>query len=149
MLRPTLRSFHDFALALDKMLSENLNRSFFERDIPLEDRVASKDGTTEIRPVGTITLLERWFDSRYRDADGADVGREVLASFRETRRLRQEPAHRFGQDAYDAALPQRQDDLLTRTIHGLTVLRLIFSSHPRARGYKAPDWLDSDRIVFY
>jgi len=31
----------------------------------------------------------------------------------------------------------------------LQTLRLIFMSHPKAKGYAAPSWLDSNKIVFY
>jgi hypothetical protein len=149
MLRPTRRNFQEFALTLDKMISENLDRDFFRGDIPLEDKVTAGDGSVETRPLGTITLLERWLSAKYRTHDGEDVASEVVQPLREVRKVRQPAAHSLSQDAYDSSLPNEQDELLASVIRSLQKLRLIFSSHPRAREYAAPDWLDGDKIVFY
>src|SRR5690349_16132949 len=111
------------------MLSENLNRDFFRGDIPLEDRIESKDGTVERRQLGTITLLERWLRSRYRTADSEDVSREVVKPWRRIREIRQEPAHTLKPDEYDLDFPHQQDELLQEAIHGLTKLRLALSAH--------------------
>jgi hypothetical protein len=149
MLRPTLRNYQEFALTLDKMLSDNLNRDFFGGDIPLEDKVTAADGNVEIRPLGTITLLGRWLNAKYRNRDGEEVGNEVIKPLREVRKIRQPRAHSLGQDAYDSSLPNVQDALLAAALRSLQKLRLIFSSHTNAREYTAPDWLDGDKIVFY
>jgi hypothetical protein len=149
MLRPTLRNFHEFALTLDKMLSDNLNRDFFRGDIPLEDKVVAADGSVEVRPLGTITLLERWLDAKYRNRDGEEIGTEVVEPLREVRKARQPTAHSLSQDAYDLSLPNAQDALLVAALRSLQKLRLIFSSHRDTREYKAPEWLDGNKIVFY
>jgi hypothetical protein len=149
MLRPALRNFQEFALTLDKMLSDNLNRDFFRGDIPLEDKVTAGDGSVEVRQLGTITLLERWLNAKYRDRDGEEIGNEVVEPLREVRKARQPTAHSLSQDAYDSSLPNAQDALLAAALRSLQKLRLIFSSHRNAREYTAPDWLDGDKIVFY
>jgi hypothetical protein len=150
MLRPTRKNFNEFIQVLDKMISENINRGFFKGDIPLEHQVQRDDGTVEIQRPGTLRLLEQWLSKKYRTADSEDVSREALAPLREVRKLRQEPAHKLRQDEYDRTYPQRQDKILGEACRALTMLRLIFWSHPRAREtYSPPNWLDSDKIVFY
>ncbi|MGE0704927.1 MAG: hypothetical protein AB7F99_02205 [Vicinamibacterales bacterium] len=148
MLRPTRRQYREFAQVLDKMLSDNLNRDFFRDNIPLEDRIESKD-TIERRQLGTITLLERWLSARYRKADGADGSRELVKPWRDIREIRQEPAHSLKPDDFDLAYPAKQDALLEQALNSLRKLRWALSSHEAAKDYEAPDWLDSDRIVFY
>ncbi len=149
MLRPTVRNFQEFAHTLDKMLSENLDRDFFRGDIALEDREATSDGTVRVVPLGTITLLQRWLRARYRNRDGEDKSGEVVQPLRDVRSARQPGAHTLSQDEYDPSLPQRQDDLLGQVTITLQKLRLILTSHPKAKGYAAPEWLDSNKIVFY
>lgn len=149
MLRPTKRNFDDFIHLLDKVLSENISREFFEDDIPLERDVQRLDGKVERERPGTIQLLEDWLRKHYRTSDGEDVAREVLAPLRDIRKLRQKPAHALGSDKYDRSLPAQQDDFLGKACRALTQLRLIFMTHPRAAGYAPPDWLDGDMIVFY
>lgn len=72
-----------------------------------------------------------------------------MKPWRVIRKIWQEPAHSLKPDEYDLEYPNKQDALLQDAIHSLTKLRLVLSSHPNARDYKAPEWLDRDRIVFY
>ncbi len=150
MLRPTRRNFDEFVCLLDKILSENINRDFFRGDVPLERRVKRSDGAFEVDRPGTIQLLEDWISKKYRSADGEDLAREILEPLRNIRKLRQSPAHSLRDDEYDRSLPSQQDGLVGKACRTLTQIRLIFSSHPRARNnYSAPVWLDGDMIVFY
>lgn len=131
------------------MISENIDREFFHDDIPLEDRIVADDGSVERRAPGTLTLLERWLRKRYLPKNGEDVSFEVLKPFRDARKLRQPQAHSLIDDQYDLSCPRRQDELLGQATQSLTRLRLILSSHPAAKEYTAPRWLDGDEIVFY
>jgi hypothetical protein len=150
MLRPTRKNFDEFIHLLDKLLSDNINQGFFKGDIPLERQVPRDDGTIEVQRLGTLQLLEEWLRKKYRTADGEDVSREVLEPLREVRKLRQKPAHALRENEYDRSYPKQQDDLLGKACRALTMLRVIFWSHPRARErYSPPDWLDGDKIVFY
>lgn len=150
MLRPTRRNFDEFIHLFDKLLSENINRDFFKGDVPLEHQVERDDGTIEVQRSGTLQLLEQWLSRLYRTADGEDVSREVIAPFKEIRKLRQKPAHTLGDNEYDRAYTQRQDDILGEACLALTKLWIILWSHPKARNlYAPPEWLDSGKIVFY
>jgi DNA-binding transcriptional ArsR family regulator len=149
MLRPTLKNFHEFVHTLDKMLSENINLDFFEGDVPLQTRTAYPDGHEESGCIPTLQALETWLSQRYTSKDGADIARELVAPFREVRRRRSNAAHALQDNDYDPSLPKTQDELLDRVCRALTSLRLVFSSHPGARDYSPPVWLDGDRIVFY
>jgi hypothetical protein len=150
MLLPTKRNFNAFTLVLDQLLSDNINRDFFRGDVELERRVPWKDGVIERQQKGTLTLLEEWLDSHYTDANGQRVGKEVGELMRDVRKLRQAPAHRADDDAYDDRYPKEQDVLVSRGVTSLTKLRLVLMSHPAAKGkYEAPEWLDSNLIVFY
>ena len=150
MLLPTRRQLQAFAHTLDKLLSENVDKAFFKGDIELEDRIEAADGSVERRPLGSITLLERWLRKRYRTANGDEVSAEVVGPWREVRKARQAPAHALTQDAYDLSFPSAQDEMLGNVVQSLRKLRLVLWSHPKARdAYKPPEWLDGDKIVFY
>lgn len=149
MLRPTQRNLDDFLHLLDKLMSENIERGFFQDDIPLKGEEIQDDGKIKIVDYNTITLMERWLRKCYRAATGEDVSKEVVAAFREVRKLRQKPAHTVVEDRYEPSFAKQQDQLLERALRGLTELRLVLSSHPRAKGYAPPEWLDGEEIVFY
>jgi hypothetical protein len=149
MLRPTQACFDEFVHLLDKMLSDNLDKNFFKNDVPFEERIVRDDGSIEVRPLGTLTLLEHWLKRHYKNRDGEDVSREVVAPFKEIRKARHPVAHAIGRDQYDLSLPSKQDGFVSLAKNGLARLRWILSSHPRARTYLPHEWLDSDKIVFY
>ena len=150
MLRPTRRNLHDFAPLLDKMASDNLNKDFFRGDIPLEEEKERSDGKIEVQPIGTLNLLRNWLQRYYRTADGEDVSEEVVEGLKKIRRLRQKPAHSIQDDDFDQTLPREQDSLVEAVLLSFTKLRLILSTHPKARDkYEAPSWLDRENIVFY
>ena len=150
MLRPTKRNLQDFIHLLDKMISENIDRKFFDDDIPLEEEKERSDGKIEVQSIATISLLRNWLQSHYRTSNGQDVSEEVVKGFRKVRKLRQKPAHTIQEDEYDRTLPREQDALVEEVYLSLNMLRLALSSHPRARdNYKPPDWLNEGKIVFY
>lgn len=149
MLLPTRRQLQTFAHTLDKLLSENVNKAFFKGDIELEDRIEARDGSVERRPLGSITLLERWLRKSYGTADRQEGSAEVVGPWRAVREARQAPAHALTEDAYDLSFPGAQDDMLGDVVQSLRKLRLVLWSHPKARdAYKPPEWLDGDKIVF-
>jgi hypothetical protein len=149
MLRPTHGSFDNFVHLLDKMISDNINREFFKGDIPLEESIPRKDGTVEVRQLGTLSLLERWLKHHYRNRDNKDISAETVAPFKKIRKSRQPIAHAIGKDEFDPCLPAKQDELLIEVKIGLTRFRWILSSHPDASSHQAPEWLDGDKIVLY
>ena len=130
MLRPTLKNFDEFVHLLDKLLSENINRAFFEGDIPLDHEVQRKDGRIQIDRPGTIRLLEEWLSSTYRTANGEDISedisKEVISPLKEIRDLHQRPAHGMTGNSYSPAYAKQQDDLVGNVVRALTKLRLIF-----------------------
>jgi hypothetical protein len=149
MLRPTRSSYLSFVHLLDKMMGENINRAFFEGDVDLEERI-DRGGAIELRSKGTVKLLEEWMDSRYTDANGGRVGKELAEPLRRVRKIRQRPAHAIDDDAYDPDLPRQQDELVGDVVRGMTKLRLVLMSHPDAKGrYAPPAWLDGGQIVFF
>lgn len=150
MLHPTQRNFLDFSHLLDKMLSENINREFFRGEVPLEEDVPRADGKVQVVQIGTLRLLQNWFEAKYRRSDGADVSGEIVGPFKHVRQLRQGPAHTIEADKFDDLLPEQQDSLVIEVLGGLQKLRWALMSHPKARrDYQPPEWLDSGKIVVY
>ncbi len=62
-LRPTLNNYHNFVHLLDKMLSENINKEFFNNDILLNIETKRKDGKIETKTKGTVSMLDEWLRS--------------------------------------------------------------------------------------
>lgn len=146
LLRPTQSAFSSFVHLLDKMLSDNLNRDFFEAEgLSMEVDEIRKDGRTVVRQKGTLQLLQEWFAKRFRTADRRPI-EDALAALKEVRRLRQRPAHVIDEDRFDQVYFKTQRELVLRAYGAVRVLRLVLANHPLVKGYRVPEWLHEGRI---
>lgn len=139
LLRPTLRELNSFILLLDQMVSDNINKKFFQNDIPLTSDIDLGDDRVEVRQKGTLTLLDEWVTAKYSEAT---LINEMLQPFKEVRKLRQKPAHSIREDDFDEKYVREQRELVVRVWRAMQSLRLAFSSHPNCKSLKAPDYLD-------
>jgi hypothetical protein len=87
LLRPTLKEFEAFVHLLDKLMSDNINRSFFGTDVALFRLEERKDGTRVEVPKGTIQLLEEWLSTRFK-AKAPEPLKQIFKAFRDVRSRR-------------------------------------------------------------
>jgi len=132
LLRPTLGEFNAFVLLLDKMLSDNINKDFFEQDVPLEEDTTREDGKIVVRQKGTLALLQEWFGKFFHPADPAPIER-MFKSLRTVRKLRQKPAHAVNENVFDLKYFKEQRQLVIDAYEAVRTLRLSFANHPRVR----------------
>jgi len=129
LLRPTESEFNNFILLLDKMMSDNINKSFFEQDVELEVDEVRDDGKIIVRQKGTIQILESWINKFYKPSDNKPLN-EMFAAFRKVRNLRQKPAHKISTDIFDQKYIHTQQDIILQSYEAVRTLRLILSNHP-------------------
>lgn len=132
LLRPTLAEFNAFVLLLDKMLSDNIDKAFFENDVPLEEDKIRPDGKIEVRQKGTIALLEEWLRKFFQPADPKPF-ESMLKAFRTVRRMRQKPAHAVNENIFDLTYFKEQRKIMIEAYHALRTLRLVLANHPEVR----------------
>lgn len=132
LLRPTEAEFNKFMLLLDKMLSDNINKKFFDGEIELEFEEARDDGKIVVTQKGTIQLLEQWIYKCFTPAEEQPV-KDMLSTLRKIRKLRQKPAHKVESDAFDQAIFKRQRDIVINAYVAVRMLRLILANHPKVR----------------
>jgi hypothetical protein len=151
LIRPTLKELQDFHILLDKMMSDNLNADFFKAaGLAMESEHPRHDGRIEVRRRGTVALLEEWSGPgriRFHDREPRD---EMLAAFREVRRLRQRPAHAADDNRFDQEFFTEQRQLMIRAYDAVRTLRQILAMHPGLKDYdEVPDWLYKGEIYTY
>jgi hypothetical protein len=132
MLRPTLRELHSFCLLLDKMMSDNINKSFFAGDVPLESDQMRPDGKVVVTQHGTISLLETWLRKYFHPADKGELDL-IFATFRKVRNLRQKPAHSVNEDEFDQNHFKFQRQLMNEAYNSVRFIRLAFANHPAVK----------------
>jgi hypothetical protein len=132
LLRPTLAEFNAFVLLLDKMLSDNIDKAFFENDVPLEEDKTRPDGKIEVRQKGTIALLEEWLRKNFRLADPKPF-ESMFKAFRKVRHLRQKPAHTVNENLFNQTYFKEQRKIMIEAYNALRTLRLVLANHPKVR----------------
>lgn len=130
LLRPTLAEFNRFILLLDKMMSDNLNKQFFSAaSIPLEDEEERPDGKIVVSSRGTIALLEAWMSRYFHPTDPEPV-KKIFATFRKVRKMRQQPAHKVDEDAFDQQHFKNQRQFIIEAYDAVRYIRQALANHP-------------------
>jgi hypothetical protein len=148
LVRPTLKEFNDFVLLLDKMISDNISRDFFQEEVAYESEEARRDGRIIIRQKGTLAILENWIERWFRLEDPEPV-EQMLWSFREVRKSRQRPAHAIDENVFDQAFFHQQRELITQAYRGIRTLRLLLANDPRADEVEIPRVVREGKIWTY
>lgn len=144
LTRPTKEEYENFIQLLDKVMSDNLNKEFFEGKVDLTN--LRKDGEVLIKQnKGTISLLEEWLNKSVKFPDPKPKD-EMIKIFKEIRNARCKPAHHVGDDEWDNQYFVKQRETIKRAYEAIRTLRLIFSNHPFAKKVEVPDWLSKGEI---
>ena len=145
LIRPTSKEFYSFALLLDKMLSDNINKDFFQKEIPYEREETRKDGKIVLTQKGTIQLLDEWLKKSFRPTDWTPLN-NMIESLKSIRKLRQPPAHNINDNIFNYDYIHQQRELILKAYESVRLLRLIFTNHPKVINYKISDQLKEGKI---
>ncbi|MEJ6980019.1 hypothetical protein WG906_06130 [Pedobacter sp. P351] len=142
---PTLKNYNDFILLLDKMISENINKDFFEGKVELFEFKELGNGLVERQSKGTLQIFEEWLSSVF-NVDGEGSVNELFKPLKRIRRERQNPAHKINENQYDLQFIDKQKEIMNEAYDVFRNLRNIFHQHPKARNFEIPKWLDNGQI---
>jgi hypothetical protein len=148
LIRPTKREYEAFVHLLDKMISDNLNKQFFEGQVDTTIREANDDGVVIERQKATITLLDEWLTKTVKFSDPTNKN-GMLGVFKRIRRERGPLAHEVQDDRWDDAYFTKQRDLMIEAYGAIRTLRLILANHPASKTVEVPDWLYKAEIRTY
>lgn len=142
---PTLKNYNDFILLLDKMISENINKDFFDGKVELFHFIKLEDGIVERQSKGTLQLFEEWLTSVF-NVKGNGAVSELFKPLKKVRKGRQNPAHKINENQYDKQFIEKQKEVMNEVYSVFRNLRNIFHQHPKARNFEIPDWLENGKI---
>jgi len=145
LIRPTLKEFNSFVHLLDKMISENINKDFFQDEISYETETERSDGKVIVQNKGTIALLKEWLDIKVRSLDPKPKD-EMIQTFVKIRKMRMKPAHKVDENRFEQEYFKKQRRLMIEAYCAVRTLRLIFANHPRTKTCDVPEWLYKGEI---
>jgi hypothetical protein len=141
--RPTKKEYYEFFHLLDKLISDNIDKSFFDQSF----RESVKSKNNKIEP-GTLLLLEKWLEKSVRFTD-AKPKVEMFSTFRKIRKERNKPGHDIGSNEWNIKYWAMQRKLISEAYSALRTLRLIITNHPKAKSVVVPDYLYKGEICDY
>lgn len=145
IIRPTSRELNEFHQTLDKILSDDISRSFFDGVVETFEIVARADGTAKKLPHGTIQMTKDWLQRDFPDEPRAAAFLHMLRAARERR---QRPAHQISSDNFNQSYVLEQRDIMKRAyeaIHGFRHLLQQTSGGPLS---DQSSWLDEVIVRF-
>jgi hypothetical protein len=145
LIRPTKKEFRDFALLLDQLLSDDLNRNFFKGDVELNRTLTDEAGNKVVQPIGTIALLEEWINLKFNISNPEPL-KEMFSNFRAVRKVRQNPAHKVEDDEFDQKYIVDQRDVIKKAYDAVRTLRMVLEIDPAARNYKVPGHIRNGEV---
>jgi hypothetical protein len=150
LVRPTLEEYNSFVLLLDKILSDNINKDFFQNEVPYETEIERKDGKIQVQSKGTLQILDDWFRKYYQTEDW-EPWDESIKTLRYIRKLRQKPAHALDENVFDQCYFKKQREIIIKAYNAVQTLRMMLANHPtvRAANIKIPGWVQEGRVWTY
>jgi hypothetical protein len=149
LMVPTKKHFLEFAQTLDKIISENLNVSFFAaQGLALEVKSTKDNGEVVVVQKGTLRLLEEWL-TKYIRIDSENGFGVIVEPLKEVRKLRQSPAHKFVDDEFSIKYQDKKQELIGKVYQSVANVRMFFQTHPKTRGYEFPDHLKLENLVVF
>lgn len=139
LLLPTLREFELFCKTLDLMLSDNLNRNFFKRDLVTQENISE---------ISSIRMLDMWLDQKVNMND-TRLKDELISSLKEIRKLRSDPSHSFVENKWNEKYFTEQKIIIKKAYSLVRTLRLIFSNHPNCKNVEISDNLFKGNITVF
>ncbi len=148
LIRPTLEDFNNFVLLLDKMISDNINKEFFQKEVSYEREIQRKDGRIEVQNKGTLQILNEWVHKYFHTDDNWALWKKSMGSLRKIRNKRQKPAHAIDENIFDQRYFKEQRKLIIEAYSAINILRLLLENHPKveAANIEVPTWLRDAKI---
>jgi len=135
LVRPTHKEYYDFVGLLDKMMSDNINKNFFQNDVSDQVEEERSDGKIIVKNKGTIKMLEEWINRSFRPHDRKQLD-EIFKSFRKVRKERQRPAHAVDDNIFDQKYFADQRQILSKAYNAIRTIRLVLANNPAVKAAK-------------
>ncbi len=145
---PTSKNYYEFINLLDKFLSENINRAFFEDKLTLEELIPLDHTTFERKLKGTLRLLEEWITDAFTYSDST-IPKQIMAPLKKVRAERQTPAHKVIDNIYDESFIGLQKEIMENCYLAMGSIRRNLQTHPKAKSVNLGEDLDENNVKYF
>ncbi len=138
---PTLKNYENFIHLLDKLLSDNINKKFFDDKLEPYEMKEIEPGIYERKLKGTLTMLEEWLLNQFNE--NQNEIKELIKYAKNIRKERQSPAHEITFNEYDKKYNAKQKNVIQSAYNFVHGLRVIFMNNPLSCDVEVPYHLDT------
>lgn len=131
----TKKEYCDFINEFDKLISDNINKKFFEDKIE----------PNEYKDSGTINLLKKWLKSINIEENKIE---KIIKPLQNIRKERNECSHRIYTNESNIIYNEKQIEKLVEIYKSLKILINVLINHFKLE-YKPKDWFIQDKIRTY
>ena len=158
LLIPTEKEYQDFVHTLDKMLSDNINKDFFnhvDTESKIEKFETKKDveGSEYKAEKGTLKLLKDWLLAYFKtlNQDKKDYpADQICGQFRKIRSERSKgTGHSIISNNWDENLYAKQRELIKKTYGAIRLLRTVLQNIPGAKNIDIDQDVYEGNIISY
>ncbi|MDO9078044.1 MAG: hypothetical protein Q7U72_11440 [Brevundimonas sp.] len=145
IVRPTAREIADFHQVLDKVLSDDISKDFFEGLVETHEVLTDAKGRARKMPHGTIKMASEWVRKEF----GSDTrAAAFLSMLKSARQRRQKPAHVISPDAYDHAYVDEQRAIMRDAYQAMKGFRDLVESQSGVPLVGQSRWLEDAVVRF-
>lgn len=120
---PTLESYNQFLLLLEKIVISNIDVHFFKIFMSIKQ----DNGNTR----GSLDCLNEWINHI-----NSSICDDILSPLKQLRKERQTPAHKIQSNDYANEYLSKQHSLCKSTYRSLHLLRCLLQTHPKLKNIK-------------
>lgn len=142
---PTTKNYYEFIGLLDKMISDNINKDFFNGHVELFELKQLSENMVERVQKGTLRLFEEWLLEQYKSKQ-QEIIKKIFKPFKDIRKERQKPAHRINENEYDKKYIEKQREIISQAYSSMRAFREIFQQHPKAQKFDISNWINEGEI---
>ena len=117
---PSLNTYNEFLLLLEKVVIGNIKNAFFKETISIDDDNNNKKGT--------LACLKEWITRV-----NPEVCDDIYEPLHKVRKLRQKPAHEISNNLYSHDFLKKQLELCDDVYKSLNLLRRLIQTHPKVK----------------
>jgi hypothetical protein len=142
ILLPTRKNYYNFVSTLEKVTTSNINIKTFMTSASLVNAIV------RVNNEGSVSLLGMWLESNVKSTE--DIQEIIVAPLKKLVKIRQIPAHKIYDNAYDESIWGEQNILMNEVYTAFRDIRLLLATHPLASTVKVPRVLfDGEHIRSY
>lgn len=150
----TSEQYYKFVGVLDKILSENINKMFFNQFLTPEEQIEIvphiTTGLESVRDYGTVKLLQVWLSKTIVIPENNNQNfLKIFSILKKIRSHRSKEAHKIQENLHGIEYDKMHDQIVNEAYFAIRTLRLVLSNHmiinPIVKTL-VPDWLFEGKI---